>query len=799
KVASAEAYALVAGNVANVSFGVVDPTVGQTFTLTTGVDSGALFTGTAGNDTFTALQSDAGLVSDTFGAADTISGGLGTDSLNVILTGAATATTLAAATVSGIENINVRAVQATAATITSVTAANFAGATDFNADRATSAITFNGLAAGQKVGMIGNGSIVNGAVTANYANTVTAGVFNISGGTGTAKANATGVLTQTGTGITSNTINSTGGDNYLNNVVLSGTSNVALTINAATNLTTGNITGFTGTTSTITVAGAATSVDIGTLQNTTVKTVNASGLTAGGVTTTLNTNTGINFVGGAGNDVVTAGAVLVTGASVDAGAGTADRLVITADAQLTTATAPFYKGFEVLQANTGVTADASQLAANNTITGVRVNDSAGAAVTVNGLNATMAANVAIIAANDAAGAITLGLTGASNGGQIDTVKAALTTTNAAGTAQVSNLTGLSLVGVEKLELTGNGTVGATTGAVTLTTTSMAAIDSIKLVNAGVNSITIAAQSVAANLNVDATGSTGATTINATAYNSTTGATITGGSGNDVIGGSQRVDTIIGGNGNDVIIGDSSAEVQAVTFTGNTTGNGTLVIAGQTVTLVAATQTTATLSAAKAATDITASIAAGTGGDIITATSAGAVLTLTYSATAGNVATSSAALGTADTITFGVAVVTDGAINLVGDILTGGAGNDVFHYGAGAANTVANADTIVGLDLGTATTAVDTFVFGNANGAKSVVVLSTAQQATVTAAANLAAATDVAMALMQTDGATTTFTFGTETYLLHNGDAGATYTATADYIVKITGVVGTLDVGDFSVV
>lgn len=518
---------------------------GQTFTLTTGLDT---IVGTSGNDTISGLASDTAAATDSFGAADTITGGLGTDTLNLTFTGVAAATTLPAASVTGVEVINVRALQSTVATVTTVTATNFAGATAFNADRATSAISFTGLLAGQSVGVTGNGVATNGAVTATYGPAVTAGVFNIAGGT------TAGVLTEAGAGITSNTINSTGAANALTNVVLSGTSNVALTINAATNLTTGNITGFTGTTSTITVAGAAASVNIGTLENTTVKTVNASGLTAGGVTATLNTNTGIVFTGGAGNDIVTAGAVIVTGASVDAGAGTGDRLVITADAQLTTATAPFYKGFEVLQANTGVTADVSQLAANNTITGIRINDSASSTVAVNGLSAAQAANVAIIAANDGTGAITLGLTGATNGGQIDTVKAALTTTDATGVAQVSNLTGLTLAGVEKLELTGNGTAAATTGAVTLTTTNATALDSIKLTNAGTNSITVAAGHTAINLAVDASGSAGVTTIDASAYNVSTGALLTGGSGADTITGSIKADTIVGGAGNDTITG-----------------------------------------------------------------------------------------------------------------------------------------------------------------------------------------------------------------------------------------------------
>ena len=440
-----------------------------------------------------------------------------------------------------------------------VVATNYTGATDFNSMNSTGNVNFTALAAGQKAGIVGNGSVINGDVGVGYGATVTAGVINVSGGT------TRGTITETGAGITSNTINSTGAANVLTNVVLSGTANTALTINAATNLTTGNITGFTGTTSKITVAGAAASVNIGTLENTTVKTVDAAGLTAGGVTATLNTNTGIVFTGGAGNDVVTAGAVLVTGASVDAGAGTADRLVITNSTHLTAATAPFYKGFEVLQANTGVIADVTQLAANNTITGVRINDSASGTVAVNGLSAAQAANVAIIAANDAAGAITLGLAGASTGGQVDTVKATLTTTTATGAAQVSNLTGLTLAGVEKLELTGTGTAALSTGAITLTTTNATSLDSIKLNTVGAATVTVAGGHTAQNLNIDGSASSGDLLLDGQLYPTatTTGLSLLGGSGKDVLLGGTAAgtrDNLTGGAGTDSLAGEGGTVV-----------------------------------------------------------------------------------------------------------------------------------------------------------------------------------------------------------------------------------------------
>ncbi|MBU3740446.1 MAG: hypothetical protein FGM55_16025, partial [Rhodoferax sp.] len=67
-------------NTANTSNQTVNPatqsTVGQTFTLTVGADN---FTGTAGNDTFTAADTTA----TTWTVGDAVDGGAGTDTLNI--------------------------------------------------------------------------------------------------------------------------------------------------------------------------------------------------------------------------------------------------------------------------------------------------------------------------------------------------------------------------------------------------------------------------------------------------------------------------------------------------------------------------------------------------------------------------------------------------------------------------------------------------------------------------------------------------------------------------------------------
>jgi hypothetical protein len=70
---------------------------------------------------------------------------------------------------------------------------------------------------------------------------------------------------------------------------------------------------------------------------------------------------------------------------------------------------------------------------------------------------------------------------------------------------------------------------------------------------------------------------------------------------------------------------------------------------------------------------------------------------------------------------------------------------------------------------------------------------------VSAAATLAAAVEAALQAIAADGATGIFTHQGNSYLLHNGDGNSTYNPTADYLIRVTGVTGTLDIGDISLV
>lgn len=567
--------------------------LGGNVVLTVGLDN---ITGTAAADTYTGLID--GAATTTLTAADKINGGAGIDTLNVTVSAGISATN--AADISNIEIINVRNVQTAASPAVALNAATTPGVTSVVSDRSTGALTVTGLAAGSTVGLKGNAVTALGAVTATYADAVTAANLTVDGGTAT----GTAVVSIGGLGLTSATVTSTGAANILGGVKFTSGLVKTVTVDAQSNVTTGNISGLAAA-STITVKGTGTA-NIGALEAVNVTVLDASANT-GGVTAVLNNVATLVATGGAGNDTFTTGGLLATGANVNAGAGTGDRLIISSTGHLTTASAAFYKGFEIVQVADGVTADVSSLAANNTITAVAIADGVGNTV-VNGVTTAQAGAVQIVSTGTGSSGITLGLTGASNGGQIDTVKAALTTTTTAGVGQAIDLTDISLTGVEKLELTGTGTAAASTGAITLTTDKALALDSIIVKTVGTSFITIAAAQ-AANLVVDASGSTGVSTIDASAYNSTTGATLKGGSAADVITGSVKADVLTGGAGNDTFAFGTDGSLIGTAmdlitdFTAKTATAGDILTFGGATTVLSAADATALVAGSGAGSNV----------------------------------------------------------------------------------------------------------------------------------------------------------------------------------------------------
>ena len=447
-IAPATLAAAVASSVASGS-----TSAGQTFTLTTGVDASGVIKGdgggttsTTGNDTFNGLASDTGATTDTFTVTDKLNGGLGSDTLNIIYSGTATAITLPSAEVSDIETINIRALQTTAATLTSVTASNFVNATEFAADRATSALAFTALAQGQSVAIKGNGSATNGNVTLTYADAATSNTINISGGT------TAGAVTEVGAGLLSTTINSTGAANTIGTLGLAA-SVTSATVNATTALTTGAVTAAALTSLTVTGAGA---VALGTTIPATVTTLNASTMTGALTATLANVSTQVVTLG-TGDDVITTGGVLTTG-SVAAGASTADVLVAGTMAHINTAAlGAKYTGFETLRLNNA----ANTLDMALTLSGITAVQTQIGAATLTNLTATQAGAITIRTNAIAGTGDAMSFALASSAATTDVLS--ITTGVGTTTTGATDITTLVATGFETLNLRANPGPTATAG------------------------------------------------------------------------------------------------------------------------------------------------------------------------------------------------------------------------------------------------------------------------------------------------------------------------------------------------
>lgn len=444
--------------------------------------------------------------------------------------------------VTGVEILNVQNISGATANFD---ADAVGGLTAFNADRSTSNLAVTNLAKDASAGIIGNGSIATGNLSFGYKTASDAAVLNVSGG---AKGGAVSITSNP----TAVTINSTGATNAIGTVALSAANTAtALTINADASLTTGTISGFKAgvTNNTITVKGVASvvptgqtaAVNIGAIAAT-VGTVDASGLTAGGISASLGSATA-NVTGGQGNDTITTNNIVLTTGSVNAGAGTGDRLVVTAAADVAATPAAKYTNFEVLRnVGGGATLDVSKVAG---ITSIELGATGQGATA---MTATQAAAVSNLADN---ATLTLALADASGAADVlnVTLKNATATTSA-------DLTAATITGFETLNVTSaSGTQGNSTPgndlsfavAGNLTALNVAGAYDLAIATANITkAVTIAStQTGSAVLNVSGNlvkGSTVTTTANAdtitttAAVAGTTGDFVTynAGAGNDAI-------------------------------------------------------------------------------------------------------------------------------------------------------------------------------------------------------------------------------------------------------------------------
>ena len=615
---------------------------GQSFTLTNGTDT---FTGAEGNDTFTAsptvvidTTSGAQSIVDSIQTVDKLSGGAGTDTLNVTIAAAATA---AKPIMSSIENVNV-----TFSDTGSLDLAASTGVTAVSVDSSTAAGTVKGV----------------GAASLSVSNTTTAAKFD--GATADTLVLSAKNVGKSAALVTIDTATATAGKATAETVVvensyidLNDTAANATLVSATVSATGTNKIKFTdaaGTLTSLTVAGAG-SLNV-TSAMTTLKTLTVAdgGITldaTGGVLKTVTTGAGkdtLTVVGGtasmaintgAGNDSVTTvtSAVAATGsinlgdgndtltlsaaptaaATLTGGNGTDTLAVAVADyntiSGFSAANLAKITGFEVLSITGAALANASSvdlgsLAGLTSIKTLGVATGGTATVTNIGANASVTVS---------------GATGTDNGILVATLK------DATGTADVLNYTintsvadnddgvadstagagKLTAAGVETLNVTSTFTNDGAGDDMDYATNALTIVDnavtSIKIDGAAVTTYTVdtGATKLAS---IDASANTGGVTVNAsglaatgvamtikgsaTAANTLTGAdladTIVGGAKADTITGGLGGDTLTGGAGNDTFVyaaGQSSigtGTFDTITdFAANTYGNGTNGAAG----------------------------------------------------------------------------------------------------------------------------------------------------------------------------------------------------------------------------
>lgn len=544
---AATAYNLVTSNPASVAQAEAT-LVSATYTLTTSIDNvtGANV-GITGVGT---IESTGGTFTSatTFNTADTINV-TGHSNLSLTVDGTFKTnvnTALNAPSVSGVEILNLRNVVAAGGTgRLTVDAANFSGLTTFNSNLSTGLTTVTNLAAGGVYQLTGNTLVTNGNLAAGYVATATAATLNVVGGT-----KGTGGVALSGTGLTSATINSTGAANAVGAVALNSSSSVTtLNVNASTDLTTGNITGFkTSGTVTATIAGAG-AVNIGSLQSDAATlSVNASTNT-GGVTVALG-NAGQKFTGGSGNDVLYVENLAITKAQ-DGGTGSADVVAFSASTNYTAAAAQI-SNFEILRVDDAGTSGGQgtyDLRLISGLTGAQIGKLAGATA-LTGLSAAQAANVRII--ETTAGTTTLGVALADASGTSDVLSIELKSTAKTPTA-VDALTGLTSTfnGFETINVASNGGLAAGTA----NSLAISNATSAKTINITGNSDFTGSISAASATVISAAAMANAVDLTIAAA-PTTVVAVTGGSANDTLriaaGNLSNAVTLNGGTGTDTL-------------------------------------------------------------------------------------------------------------------------------------------------------------------------------------------------------------------------------------------------------
>jgi len=690
--------------------GVAVPATNATFTLTTGADT--TLVGGAGDDVFNGnISATASILTATTG--DVLSGGAGTDTLNLTVVDAANPGLLQT---TGIENVAVKALGAT-----TINALLLNGYTNFTANGGTSAVTVD-----------------NAAIAATHAVT-----NSISGNAADLAVNFRGVEVTGAADVAKFSIENVGSSVTAAGATSATVTNVTLTagtgaeqISLATKGT--NYTTVNGqvTTESLTVTGDGTnSITVGTLKPAAL--VDASGSTGTNTLAMGSLKTGQTIKGGSGTDTVTFTASETSSVTMSG----VETLQVGGGTSTTTFTAnPALTSLNVRSASDAITMNGISTLSNINYQGTAVATYAGtsANVTLNTAFSGTADSVAVSIGNRgtlANGSYNMGTlavsgvetvaitqsnmlaTGTTTIGLVDTGLKSLTVTTpgnltigsldtrASTTAFPATSTGTNSTtgsnSVATLDLSGvTGSVGsftfqagtfaaaatikASVGNTTLTTSTETASDVITFIGgAGSDSLTTGtAGTYVVDLGEGSTntfnggalvaavsGNTANVTGGAGADTITTGAnadTINGGAGDDIITGGLGADVINGGSGSDtyrVAVGVAAvsavAEVQVITPTAGTSAVSdaaavlVAVVGGKTVS-VPIPAGTAVADSVKL---IANALNAASGGSFAAVASSTAV-TITHSTTAGNVAPIQLKLGVDGTLTTVGSAVTD---------------------------------------------------------------------------------------------------------------------------------------------
>lgn len=585
-----------------------DGTIGDTFTLTNGVDAGVAFVGTADNDTYDAILATNpanGLAQiETLGTLDALDGGLGQDTLNYYTDDGVA---LPAATIRNIETLNIVSGAGVTADVsgsnisglTTLTAKATAGAVDIDTKSNVTSISVTGTAAGVDIDDAGSAATtadklasvsLNGntaAATIDSDALTSLSLANTNQSATVTAAAGTRELELTLDNVTGGTIGDATATSVVVDAVNKKSSGTTLTANNASTIT------FTGDQAVSTALGAQKA-------GLAITSTNTAGTT---ITTALNTD--VSFTGGAGKDAVTVAATtkainmgagddtvtmsvaVGSGGTVDGGEGKDTLAMAAADAATVSATTTFENGisnFEVLKL--GATAAAAivdlaniddinyvqsagtaatfALTLNNFTSGgtLELNGVAAAGITANVKNAgASTSDVFNIVLNGASNLINTAAVTVAN---VETINVTTTDSTDASNPAAASTVMLNAADATSITVAGNHGVDFTGSTLTKVTN----LDASGVVGTGATPAaaatagTVTFSTVVTDKAVTIKGGNGNDALSAASLTDATAkasATIDGGAGNDTITGGNFSDTLSGGEGNDIITGGLGAD------------------------------------------------------------------------------------------------------------------------------------------------------------------------------------------------------------------------------------------------